>query len=543
MWVGQSPKRIVEGFAEALLRTLRVEFVYARVDALNLGGGLIEAVSTERGALQCPSPSDVGSRLAPWLQSGEASPTALVPSPLPAGGRVRLSVAPVGHVFGALGIVAAGSARSDFASDYDRLLMRVGANQLATALQTAQLQAAQAEVEQGRRVAELLEERVTERTRELESLYRADQLLHASLRLDDVLRALADVATDVLAMRKAIVYAPDDSGERLVVRVVHGFRSATISQLSLARDEGIVAEVMRTRLPVSVANIHTDPRASLRAARLLEPEDVYGLLSVPIVVRAEVIAVLNIYRPDQREFDEDQKRVVVALAQRAGVAIENARLYETAGTVAALEERNRLARELHDSVSQALYAITLDLSAAQELSKSDPSRLQGILEDARAVAATAFAEMRSVIFELRPESLQQDGLVAALERRVAAVQARFGIPIRATLPPEPDVSLAIKEVVYRVAQEALQNSAKHAAARGLTVSLDEGHGELSLRVGDDGRGFDPQGSFPGHLGLRSMRERVEAVGGVFKIRSDADRGTEVSVRITYDPPFRGKPIS
>jgi signal transduction histidine kinase len=346
VWVGQSPQLIVEGFTDALLRTMGVDFVYARVSALGLGGPTMEAVSSERRGALHSSPREVGRELAPWLEHHDVSRRTLVPSPLGGDGQLTLAVATVGHAGGTLGVVAVGAARDDFASDYDRLLMRVGANQLAIALQGAQLEAARAEL-------------------------------------------------------------------------------------------------------------------------------------------------------------------------------------------AKLEERQRLARELHDSVSQALYAIVLDISAAQELRTIDPSRLVEILADARAVAESGLTEMRSLIFGLRPESLERDGLVAALDRGVAAVQARYRLPIRANLGAEPNISVAIKEVLYRVAQEALQNSAKHARAHSLTISLDTGPDELSLRVGDDGRGFDAQGSFPGHLGLQSMQERVESVGGVLEIRSDG-HGTEVCVRIPLD---------
>lgn len=528
--MGQSPELIVDGFTDALLRTLRVDFLYARVRHRDV---ILEAVSTERGPSPRLSAQDIGRQLAPWLEGQQPPGTRRLPNPLGDGRPVAVAVATIGHAGGVLGVVAAGSARDDFASDYDRLLIRVGGNQLAVALQGAQLQAAQAELAQRRKMAALLEQRVAERTRELESLYRADETLYASLRLDDVLHGLADAAADVLGTDKSIVFTPDESGGRLVVRVARGFGVRPVAQLSLAHDEGIMGEVMRTKAPVSVANIHIDPRASAPAAQVLEAEGVYALLSVPIMARGEVIAILNTYDGDVRDFDEDQKRVVVALAHRAGLAIENARLYEAARTVATMEERQRMARELHDSVSQALYAIVLDVSAAQELAIPELPQLQGILEDARAAAETGLAEMRSLIFELRPESLEQEGLVAALEKGVAAVQARYGLPVQATLGKEPDVSLAIKEVLYRVAQQALQNSAKHARARRLAISLDQHRAELALRVRDDGRGFDPHATFPGHLGLRSMHERVTSVGGVLDISSD-QRGTEVSVRIPLD---------
>jgi signal transduction histidine kinase len=139
--------------------------------------------------------------------------------------------------------------------------------------------------------------------------------------------------------------------------------------------------------------------------------------------------------------------------------------------------------------------------------------------------------MRALIFELRPEFLRQEGLVAALQRQVAAVRARHQLPITLNASDEPDAVPAVKEALYRVGQEALNNAAKHAGARAMVITLEASSGELVLRVRDDGRGFDAAKSFPGHLGLRSMRERAASVGGVIVIRSSPGQGTEVTIRV------------
>jgi len=139
--------------------------------------------------------------------------------------------------------------------------------------------------------------------------------------------------------------------------------------------------------------------------------------------------------------------------------------------------------------------------------------------------------MRALIFELRPESLEQEGLVGALKKQAAAVQARFRLVVNAALGAEPDVPLATKEAIYRVALEALHNVARHARAREVELVLGAGVSELELRVSDDGKGFDPAGSFPGHLGMHSMQERVRAVGGSLEIHSAPGKGTQVRLRV------------
>jgi len=333
IWLGQSPQVIVESFTDALLRTLRVDFVYARLPAADESGSLIEALSLD------PRASDLAaSGIAGGLRSFPSLEGFAFPPPISStGASVGLASASIGPPGPASGIVVAGMRRDDFPSSYDRLLVRVGANQLAIALQGAELRAVQ--------------------------------------------------------------------------------------------------------------------------------------------------------------------------------------------------ERQRLSRELHDSVSQALYAIVLDIATAQHIGAADPARLEAILRDAYGLAEAGLAEMRALIFELRPEFLSQEGLVAALQRQIAAVRARHQLSITMDATDEPEAVPAIKEALYRVGQEALNNIAKHAGARAVVITLEASAGELVLRVRDDGRGFDAGKSFPGHLGLRSMRERAASVGGVILISSAPGQGTEVTIRV------------
>ena len=153
------------------------------------------------------------------------------------------------------------------------------------------------------------------------------------------------------------------------------------------------------------------------------------------------------------------------------------------------------------------------------------------MEYVRSLAEAGLAEMRALIFELRPESLESEGLVVALEKQVASLRARHGIEVHAALCDEPNVPLGVKEALYRIAQDALHNTVKHAKAKNVELLLNQEAEGLALEVRDDGIGFDPSGSFPGHLGLRSMRERAERLGGTLEVESGAGRGTRTLVRI------------
>jgi signal transduction histidine kinase len=193
---------------------------------------------------------------------------------------------------------------------------------------------------------------------------------------------------------------------------------------------------------------------------------------------------------------------------------------------AALEERQRLARDLHDSVSQALFGINLSArSGLKHLGNQDAARTR--LEQILTLAAAAQAEMRALIFELRPDQLQTDGLVKALELQTFALKQRREFVVEATFCAEPAVSLAVKEAFYRIAQEAVANALRHARPNLLTVELDDGNKALTLKVCDDGRGFDPTASYPGHYGLHSMRERAAEIGATLSIESQKLGGTHV----------------
>jgi signal transduction histidine kinase len=147
------------------------------------------------------------------------------------------------------------------------------------------------------------------------------------------------------------------------------------------------------------------------------------------------------------------------------------------------------------------------------------------------LAGAGLAEMRALIFELRPDSLEAEGLVAALEKQAAALQARHEIPVQATLGREPDLPLEAKEALYRIVQEALHNTVKHAHASRVNLKLEDGPDGIALEVSDDGVGFDPDASFPGHLGLESMRERAARVGGALRVQSAPGEGTSIRVRV------------
>jgi signal transduction histidine kinase len=254
-------------------------------------------------------------------------------------------------------------------------------------------------------------------------------------------------------------------------------------------------------------------------------------LGVPLIHKDEVIGMLALAATTPSFYRPRHGRLALAFANQVATAIENARLYASAQQLAALEERQRLARELHDSVTQTLFSMSMVGDALPQIMERDPERARERIARLNDLARGALAEMRALIFELRPESLEHEGLTAALEKQAAALRSRHELAVDLTLCPEPDLPLEIKDDLYRIAREALHNVVKHANATHLSVLLVRSTDAITLAVSDDGAGFDPSGDFPGHLGLRSMRERVARLGGQLVIESAPGRGTRIRARI------------
>lgn len=252
---------------------------------------------------------------------------------------------------------------------------------------------------------------------------------------------------------------------------------------------------------------------------------------VPLDSLGRSLGSLNVYYRPGVDPTEDEIVFLRAVADQGAVAVENTRLLDEAQSKAGLEERQRLARELHDSVSQALYGIALGARTARTLVDRDPSQLVEPLDYVLSLAEAGMAEMRALIFELRPEALVSEGLTAALDKQAAAFRSRHRLDVRVTLSEEPDLPLPQKEALYRVAQEALHNTVKHARAGRIDLRLGSTGGRIVLEVRDDGIGFDPAEPVPGHFGLQTMRERLAAHRGTLQILSRPGSGTVVRAAV------------
>ncbi|MDQ3929221.1 MAG: GAF domain-containing sensor histidine kinase, partial [Chloroflexota bacterium] len=260
------------------------------------------------------------------------------------------------------------------------------------------------------------------------------------------------------------------------------------------------------------------------------------VVAVPMIYQDQPMGVLLNYHLPGREFSDDQMSFFVAIADQIAVAVANGRLFEQAQGKAALEERQRLARELHDSVTQELFSISLTSRSIQLLLEREGVRSPSITEkmvDLRQLTQGALAEMRALIFELRPGALEEEGLLQALRKHAAAVQGRELLQVKVTAVEAsiPRLKPNAEESLYRIAQEALHNVVKHAHARQVEIKLAVEEGDLVLQVCDDGRGFEVSQVPAGHMGLNTMGQRASALGGEYRVRSKPGEGTVVSVRL------------
>jgi len=249
--------------------------------------------------------------------------------------------------------------------------------------------------------------------------------------------------------------------------------------------------------------------------------------------------VLDVQSDQVNAFDESDLAVLQSLAHQAAIAIENAQLYEQAQQAAALEERGRLARDLHDAVTQTLFSASLIAEVVPTVWEGDQEEGRELLQELRQLTRGALAEMRTLLLELRPAALSETSLDELLRQLGEAVTGRSGVPVTVTVEGQCDLPSDVHVALYRINQEALNNVVKHARSSEVEVSLrctslrDAADGEkrdvVELQVSDDGCGFDPSSIAPDRLGLGIIRERAEAIGATLEIESETDCGTVIRV--------------
>jgi signal transduction histidine kinase len=349
--------------------------------------------------------------------------------------------------------------------------------------------------------------------------------------VEDVLQQLVDSARELAGARYAALGTPDGEGG-FTRFLVAGMSDELIASLGpLPRRHGMLAAMIETSEPYMTEDIHRHPR--FRGWWPSRHPDMRSFLGVPIVAPEGVIGAFYLTEKETGEvFDAADQAVIELLAAHAAIAIANAGLYERSRELSMLEARNRLALELHDAVSQKLFSLVLTAEAAGEQLARDPDAARASLERLRALAGEALEELRSLILELRPPELERDGLCGALRKHAEMLRRLHHVEIEVDIDDAVSAgagSGARDREILRVAQEALQNAIRHAAPQRLGLRLGRRDGRLELEVTDDGAGFDPAEPElrSRRLGLTSMEERAQRLGGTLEIRSVPGVGTTV----------------
>jgi signal transduction histidine kinase len=367
------------------------------------------------------------------------------------------------------------------------------------------------------------------------------------LSVPTVLARLAAAAQHLVGARYAAIGVPDEAGDGFAQFIHVGMSADVVEAIGpLPRTHGLLGSMLLDPSPYRTDDVRADPRFSWWPAA--HPR-MRSFLGVPIVFKGDIVGAF--YLADKEggdRFTDADESLIGLLAAHAAIAIENARLYEQSRELSIVEERNRIALELHDATAQTLFSIRLAAGTALAYLRTDPDRAQEALDTVRRLAGDATTELRSLIFALRPPSLDADGLLPALGKhlellgRTHKLQVELEASIDEAIRGDVDgdrfsLPADVEADLYRVAQEALNNVVRHAAATSVSVRIVRGDGKVTLTVADDGAGFDPGArSIRAHrLGLTSMLARTARHGGSTRVVSAPGRGTTVTAEIPLSP--------
>jgi len=374
------------------------------------------------------------------------------------------------------------------------------------------------------------EEALQKAYNEISALYNVASVASASLDLDTILERSLDRVLATMKSDKGVIHLFDEAEKTLRLAAQQGIPPNMIAQIDpVTPGSGLMGWVFDHGKPLMIPNLADDPRAP----QAVRTNGLLTYVGVPMRAKGKVLGVFSVFGEAGHQLYVEEMTLLASIADQVGVAVEHAWLYQQAEQLAVMEERERLARDLHDSVTQSLYCLTLFAEAGRRLIKSgDLERAESYLARLADTAQDALKEMRLLVYELRPPPLEREGLVGAIQQRLGAVERRVGVKAHLLVDDTVRLPAPVEEGLYRIAQEALNNALKHAMATSVTVRIRVVDEHVELEVADDGIGFDPAtaGSRNG-MGLANMQERAKRLGGAVQVVSAPGKGAKVIVSV------------
>jgi nitrate/nitrite-specific signal transduction histidine kinase len=367
------------------------------------------------------------------------------------------------------------------------------------------------------------------------TLYRLGMRISASLELRRILNAVAEGARQVLAADIGVVGMLDEKHRQVSVKAAAGTRTEALKGLTVPVRGEVPGSALASGRPLIVEEFAPDLLTS-HDSDLIAAEGVVSILAVPLQRGGDLLGLVGVMTRQRRGFSQDDVQLLTRLAHQVAVAIENARLYEQVRHLATLEERDRLAQELHDYLAQTLGYLNVKASVTGELlSGGQLDQAQASLLELKGVAKEVYTEVRETIFSLRTAASPELGLLPTLREYLNEYRVDYDLDTRLVADTdEIQLSPEVEAQVFRIIQEALTNVRKHAQASRAWIRFEPGGALLGITIEDDGQGFDPdQATWDSqrHFGLQIMRERARNLGGSLELDSQPGKGTRVLIRV------------
>ncbi len=370
--------------------------------------------------------------------------------------------------------------------------------------------------------ARLLQEEQQQRV-VTESLRQTLLALSSSLDHDAIVTKILQQAQQIVQYDSAAFFMQDGPDLRLTHGL--GFDYAVIDSRIPLSSQNRTVQAFEQMHTFVIADVREDPHWQ----PFSDSEQVHSCIATPLIIEDVAIGVLTVDRIEPRSFTDEDARILQVFANQAAIAFRNAQLHQQAQTAAAMEERNRLAQDLHDAINQTLFSAAIMAEALPEIWREDPQHGAQVLEEMRLLTQGALAEMRTLLLELRPAALIEKSFGELLQHLVKAFNNRTRIPVDLLIEGDCILPPDVQMVFYRITQETLMNITKHARANHVSVQFDSVPAEAALSISDNGCGFAINAIPPGHFGVSIIHERAEKVGAILKIDSQPGVGTRVAL--------------